>query len=111
MLDKIKFPYFNMQQLNLDWILDRVRNMPMIVQLPLLAGDDYSDVLDMIDYKAQDIPRGVNFAIMGTPEDPIVQQCCCLIYKIDDDNLIGFMLGLSSNIGVNVFQKVAGVWQ
>ena len=110
-MDRIKFPYFNMQQLNLDWMLDRMQDMPMIVRLPLLSGDDLPDVMDMIDYKAQDIPRGINFTLMGTPDDPLDRQCACLLFKMDDDNIAGMAMSVSGNIGLWPLIKVGGVWQ
>ena len=110
MLDRIKFPYFNMQQLNLDWLMERIAKSPEIIKLPALAGDDLSDVQTMIDLKALDIPKGICFIECGLPDDPVDRRCACLIYKLDNDNLIGFAMGLSVNIGVNVIAKANGEW-
>lgn len=107
----IKFPYFNMQQLNLDWLLDHISNMPEIVHVPALAGDDLSDVMDMIDLKALEIPKGFCFMQAGLLDDPLDRQCICLILKADNDNIIGMVFGYSSNIGWNGLRKEAGVWQ
>lgn len=107
----IKFPYFNMQQLNLDWLLEHISNMPMIVHVPALAGDDVSDVMDMIDLKALEIPKGFSFMQAGLLDDPIDRQCLCLIFKADNDNIIGFVMGHSANINLNGIKKEAGVWQ
>lgn len=107
----IKFPYFNMQQLNLDWLLDHIANMPEIVHVPALAGDDLSDVMDMIDLKALEIPKGFCFMQAGLLDDPLDRQCLCLIFKADNDNIIGFVMGHSANIGLNSLKKEAGVWQ
>lgn len=107
----IKFPYFNMQQLNLDWLLEHISNMPMIVHVPALAGDDLPDVMDMIDLKALEIPKGFSFMQAGLLDDPIDRQCLCLIFKADNDNIISFVMGHSANIGLNGLKKEAGVWQ
>ena len=107
----IKFPYMTTQQLNLDWLLDRVANMPEIVHVPALAGDDIGDVMDMIDLKALDIPKGFSFMQAGQPDDALDRQCLCLIFKADKDNIIGFVMGHSANINLNGLKKEAGVWQ
>ena len=111
MLDRIKFPYFNMQQLNLDWLMDHIARMPEIVHVAALAGDDLSDVMDMIDLKALEIPKGFSFLQCGQLDDPLDRQCICLILKADNDNLIGMVFGYSANIGWNGLRKEAGVWQ
>lgn len=36
MSDNIKFPYFNMQQLNLDWLMSRMAHYPEVVDAPPL---------------------------------------------------------------------------
>lgn len=106
----IKFPYFNMQQLNLDWLMERVAKTPEIIQLPALAGDDLSDVADMVDLKALEIPKGICFINCGLPDDPIDRRCAAWIFKIDNDNLILFVMGMSSNINIYGMRKDAGVW-
>lgn len=106
----IKFPYFNMQQLNLDWLLDHIANMPEIVHVPALAGDDLSDVADMIDLKALEIPKGISFMQAGQLDDPIERQCAALIYKNDNDNIVCLAFGQSANIGIYGMMKQAGVW-
>ena len=111
MIDRIKFPFMNMQQLNLDWLLEHVSHMPEIVQLPALAGDDLSDLMDMIDMKELDIPKNICFIRCGLPDDPIDRRCSALLFKADNDNIVGIALGFSANIGVWVIKKEAGVWQ
>lgn len=106
----IKFPYFNMQQLNLDWLMEYIGNMPQIVHVPALAGDDMSDVADMIDLKALEIPKGISFMQAGQLDDPLERQCMCLIFKNDNDNIILMVFSQSVNIGINGMQKQAGVW-
>lgn len=108
MLDRIKFPYFNMQQLNLDWLMERIAKSPEIIKLPALAGSYLQDVSDMIDAKALDIPKGICFINCGMQDDPMDRRCACLIYKLDNDNLIGFVMGMQFN---DAIKKEAGEWQ
>ena len=110
MLDRIKFPYFNMQQLNLDWLMDHIANMPEIVHVAALAGDDLSDVMDMIDLKALEIPKGICFVECGLPDDPMDRRCMVLLFKIDNDNMVGIAFGMSSDINITGIRKEAGVW-
>ena len=110
MLNNIKFPFLSMQQLNLDWTMERIAKTPEIIQLPALAGDDLSDVMDMIDLKALDIPKAICFINCGLHDDPQDRRCAVLLFKIDNDNMIGLAMGMSANIGVNVIAKVSGAW-
>lgn len=107
---KIKFPYMNMQQMNLDWLLEHIANMPEIVHVAALAGDDLSDVADMIDLKALEIPKGMSFLQCGQLDDPFDRQCICWIWKEDNDNLRVFVMGMSANIGIYAINKDAGTW-
>lgn len=109
-MDRIKFPYFNMQQLNLDWILDKLSVVPTILAVPALAGDDVPDVADMIDMKIDEIVNGISYMLAGGPDDPMDRRCMCLIYKIDKDNMCVFMMSMSGNIGAQFIMKTAGVW-
>lgn len=109
MLDNIKFPYFNTQQLNLDWLMDHIKNMPEIVHVAALAGESLSDLQDMIDLKALEIPKGISFLQCGHLDDPVTRQCAALIFKVDNDNLAGISLGVSG-IGIQPFMKEAGDW-
>lgn len=110
MFDRIKFPFMNMQQLNLDWLLEHVSHMPEIVPLPALAGDDLSDLQDMIDAKSLDIPKTICFIRCGLRDDDIARQAAALLLKIDNDNIVGIAFAIS-NISVTPIMKDAGVWQ
>lgn len=110
MLDKIKFPYFNMQQLNLDWLMERIAKSPEIIKLPALAGDQMQDVADMIDAKALEIPKSICFIECGLPDDPADRRCMVLLFKIDNDNMVGLAFGMSSDINIMGMRKEAGVW-
>ena len=106
----VKYPYTSQQQLNLDWIMDHVANLIPLVRLPALAGDQYSDVLTMIDLKAQEIPKGVTILQMGAPDDPLARQCMVILNKSDDDNMIGFVVAYPGDISINGLCKIGGVW-
>ena len=106
---KIKYPYFNMQQLNLDWMLEHISHMPEIVQLPALAGDTLTDVTDMIDYKELDIPKDICFLRCGLQDDNLTRRCAVLLFKEDIDNMAGIVM--SSELGVQTIVKKAGGWQ
>ena len=110
MLDNIKFPYFNTQQLNLDWLMDHIARMPEIIHVAALAGDSLSDLQDMIDLKALEIPKGISFLQCGHLDDPIDRQAAALIFKVDNDNIAGLALGVNS-INVFPFLKDGGAWQ
>lgn len=109
-MNNIKFPFFNMQQLNLDWLMDHVARMPEIVQLPALAGDQLQDVADMIDAKALEIPKGICFINCGLRDDPLDRQAIAIIFKVDNDNMRVFVMGFSSDIDFFGMKKDAGVW-
>ena len=110
MIDKIKFPYMNMQQLNLDWLMEHIANMPEIVHVPALTGDQLSDVCDMIDREALVIPKGMSYMQAGVLDDPLDRQCVVWIFKADNDNIRALALGFSSDIGVWFISKDTGVW-
>lgn len=110
MLDKIKYPYFNMQSLNLDWLMDRIANMPEIVQVPALAGTNLSDVEDMLDMKALEIPKTLSFVKCGVHDDPMERQCLVILFKIDNDNMAGLCFGFTPDISFQAIYKEGGSW-
>lgn len=107
--NKIKYPFLNMQQLNLDWLLEHISHMPEIVQLPALAGDTLADVKNMIDYKELDIPKDICFLRCGLQDDNLSRRCAVLLFKEDIDNMAGIVI--SSELGIQSIVKKAGVWQ
>lgn len=105
----IKFPFMTMQQMNLDWLLERVAHTTEVVKLSALPGDTMDDVKYMIDMNQIMIPQGICFVEAGSKDDTADKRCACLLYKIDNDNLVGFVMGIQFNI--DVIKKEAGEWE
>ncbi len=81
--NNIMFPYPNMQQLNLDWIMQRVGETPTVINLP--AASPYTAVLGIIDDNIDDIPVGFSLLALGNPAtDPI--SSCGMLIMIKQDN-------------------------
>lgn len=79
--NNIMFPYPNMQQLNLDWIMQRVGETPTVINLPAAAN---TEILDIIDDNIDDIPIGFSLLALGNPAiDPIVK--CGMFIMIKQD--------------------------
>lgn len=110
MLDKIKFPYFNMQQLNLDWIMDKVATFPEIITAPALTQEDIDGVVLVIDSKDEHIPVGISFLLIGTPQDTNTKRAACLIFKMDLENKIVMTMTLANGIGFGYSVQYEGVW-
>lgn len=110
MLDRIKFPYFNMQQLNLDWIMDKVATFPEIVTAPALTQEDMDGVELVIDSKDEYIPVGISFLLIGTPQDDNTKRAACLIFKMDLENKIVMTMTFANSIGFGFSIKHEGVW-
>ena len=110
MFNNTKFPYFNMQQLNLDWIMDKVATFPEIVTAPALTQEDMEGVQLVIDSKDEHIPVGISFLLIGTPQDDNNKRAACLIFKMDLENKICMVLTFADGIGVNMTAQFEGVW-
>lgn len=110
MFANIKFPYFNMQQLNLDWIMDKVATFPEIVTAPALTQEDIDGVALAIDSKDENIPVGISFLLIGTPQDDNTKRAACLIFKMDLENKIVMTMTLANGIGFGYSVQYEGVW-
>lgn len=110
MLDKINFPYFNMQQLNLDWIMDKVATFPEIVTAPALTQEDIDGVALAIDSKDEHIPVGISFLLIGTPQDANTKRAACLIFKMDLENKIVLTMTFADSISFGFSIQYEGVW-
>lgn len=79
--NNVMFPYPSMQQLNLDWIMHRVGEMPTVINLPAAAN---TEILDVIDDNIDDIPIGFSMLAFGSPAiDPIGK--CGMFVMIKQD--------------------------
>lgn len=73
----VMFPYPNMQQLNLDWIMQRVGECPQVIQLPALpSGYTFTDLTDIIDNNVDVIPKGgFSILVFGDPRTDATALC------------------------------------
>ena len=86
----ISFPYPNMQQLNLDWIMKRVGEVPTCIQLPAISV--YGDIITIIDDNADIIPVGVSLLVFGNPLTDGCGKCAyimCTKQKADYYAVLG----------------------
>ena len=110
MFGNIKFPYFNMQQLNLDWLMTRMAHYPEVVDAPPLSTDNNQSVYDVIDSMDVNTPRGLSFLLCGDTDDTAARRCCIILWKIDFDNLYGVILSTSENLRGKTCAKINGNW-
>lgn len=106
----IEFPYYNSQQLNLDWLMHHISNT--VVKVPAIAftGSDVSAVETVIDNAGDSIPVGFSVVMLGADGDSMERCACVLLYKIDNDNMRGIVMSMSAEIGVQNILKTGGVW-
>lgn len=110
MFDKIKYPYFNMQQLNLDWLLTRVAHCPEIVDAPMLSTDTNQGIYDAIDSAAAITPEGLSIIVCGDIGDDDTKRCSIILWKMDFNNLYGIVLSTSANLRGRQCAKINGTW-
>ena len=80
------FPYFNMQQLNLDWLMQRLHDTLVSVQLPALQS--YANFGDVIDVHMLEIPVGPSLLVFGdAAADPIANCAMAFCFKKDSANV------------------------
>lgn len=93
--NNIMFPYPNMQQLNLDWIMQRVGETPQTVQLPALPTSfAFSDLGTIIDDNTDLIPVGFSVLLFGNPlTDEYVRCGYALIWKVAPNNEFFYFFG------------------
>lgn len=106
----IEYPYFNTQQLNLDWVMHRISNT--VVKVPAIAftGSDVSAVETVIDNAGDSIPLGFSVVMLGADGDSMERCACVLLYKLDNDNMRGIVMSMSAEIGIVNILKTGGVW-
>ena len=113
--NNIMFPYPNMQQLNLDWIMQRVGETPTVINLPatssarsptvitLPAISSAADVLGIIDDNIDDIPIGFSLLALGNPAIDTASKCAMLIMIKQDSthfNYFGTCTGAGTIRGI-----------
>ena len=110
MFDNIKFPFFNMQQLNLDWLMARMAHYPEVVEAPALSEDNNLSVYEAIDGAADNTPDGLAFLVCGDSDDAAENRCGIVVWKIDSENLYGIILSTSENLRGKRCAKINGNW-
>lgn len=105
-----RFPYFNMQELNLDWILERISACPEIINAPAFVTEEVESIYVSIDSVDDKTPNGVSFILIGNDSTPFTKKGCCLVYKMDSDNKIVAIMTFADNIGFAVIVKYEGEW-
>ena len=99
--NNIMFPYPNMQQLNLDWIMQRVGETPTVINLPAISSA--ADVLGIIDDNIDDIPIGFSLLALGNPAIDTASKCAMLIMIKQDSthfNYFGTCTGAGTIRGI-----------
>lgn len=110
MIKGVKFPYFNMQQMNLDWLLARVAHYPEVVDAPPLSADNNQSVYAVIDSMNDNTSVGLSFLVCGDADDEEVKRCCIVLWKMDFNNIYGIILSTSDNLRGKRCAKINGNW-
>lgn len=106
-----KYPFLNNQQLNLDWIMERVAHSVEVVELTALPSGTMTELQQLLDYNTLQVPVGFSVVMAGSETDPIGRRACCLVYKVDSDNMIVNAIAFSEDFGpVSLAVKWEGEW-
>ena len=91
----ILYPYPNMQQLNLDWIMQRVGETPQTVQLPALpTGYAFSDLDTLIADNTDLIPVGFSILLFGNSQIDASALCgSALVWKKAPNDTFFYFFG------------------
>lgn len=107
------FPYFDMQQLNLDWLLETIANMQTafcpLVHIDTVSEDSDDGIINVLSNNTDNIPLGVSFIHSGKETDAV--QFFVLFFRVNDENGFGYiMFHNSENISINQVYMEDGVW-
>ncbi len=106
-----KFPFFSMQQLNLDWPMDYLKDIGSvcvpIVKLDMPEENTTAALLQYLGQHKDDVPVGISLITFGTEAD--AHSCACLFFRMKDDTGIGNMIGLDPFRGKQL-QLQNGAW-
>ena len=93
--NNIMYPYPSMQQLNLDWLMQRVGETPQTIQLPALPTSYvFSDLGALIDDNTDLIPVGFSVLLFGNPLTDASSLCgSALIWKAAPNNAFFYFFG------------------
>lgn len=109
----INFPYFNMQQINLDWLLQTVQELKEtrvpLVKLPAVSDDSDDGLFALLSKYVDSIPQGVSF--IQSREDNEYCQIYIMFFRFDENNGFGFVMpGVYDNITLSQVILYDGVW-
>ena len=95
MFHGIQFPYFSMQQLNLDWIMDYLRDIGSIcVPIVKFEMPPENTTIALLEYLGQhkdDVPIGISLLTFGNEADE--HSLACLFFRMKNDTGIGPFIG------------------
>lgn len=107
------FPYFNSQQLNLDWILERIALMEKsfvpYVRLDAISADNDNAVIAAFNTNVDNMPLGFSILHFGVPNEDEV-QVFSFCFRTDTDNGWCFVFHNSDNISISGLSMSNGVW-
>lgn len=107
------FPYFNSQQLNLDWILERIASMEKsfvpYVRLDAIGADNDNAVVAAFNANVDNMPLGFSILYFGVPNEDEV-QVFSFCFRTDTDSGWCFIFHNSDNISISQLNMENGIW-
>lgn len=106
-----QFPYFSMQQLNLDWLMDYLKDIGSVcVPIVKLDMPEENTTIALLQYLGQhkdDVPVGISLITFGTEAD--AHSLACLFFRMSSDSGIGPFLGFDPFRGKQLMLQ-NGAW-